>query len=356
MLPYYLLVSCPLFLSTPEYLLPPSERRTRLLRAPVLLFFVGLFCLLSLRHVSVGVDTARYAWHFAEVERLSWREVLSYREGEWAFFLICKLVSSLGGNWAVMQALTALFCVLPMAVLYITRTESPSLTMAMFPVLPVFMMSFSGLRQAIAVALVAPVYCAAVKRQWGRALLWVGIAFCFHRSALILLLLIPAVKIRLRLRHLPALLLLYAGVYAVRRPLFSLLLRFLGESDRVSEMTDTGGTSMLLLFAGCLLISFLVPFEDTLDDETRGMRTLLAVAVLLQLFSTVHPLSMRMNYYFLPFIPLCMGRVLSVRGRLVSSLAGGVRVAMAAFFVIFYIVRIMESDSLGIYPYRPLWK
>ncbi len=355
MLPYYLLVSIPLFLSTPEYLLPPSEKRTRLLRLPMVLFFLGLLCLLSLRHVLVGVDTVRYVWHFEQVARIPWRAVFAYREGEWAFFLLCKLIAVLGGDARTMLVLVSLLCVLPVAVFYVRFAESPSLTLAMYPVLPIFMMNFSGLRQAIATALAVPVFCAAVKRQWWQAVLWVGAAFCFHRSAAVLLLLIPAVHLRLKVRHLPVLGGLYAVVYAARRPLFSLCLRLLGETNRYDEMTETGGVGMLLLFLGCLLLAFLIPEEACMDAETRGMRNLLALSVLLQLFSTVHPLSMRMNYYFILFIPPLMGRVLTAKGRLSSTLAGGVRAAMAAFLIIFYILRIVESDSLGIYPYRPFW-
>ncbi len=355
MLPYYLLVAIPLFLSTPEYLFPPSRGRTRWNRVPVWLFFIGLFCLLSLRHLSIGVDTARYAWHFKQLAKLPWKKFLAYRDGEWAFFLLCKVIATLGGNERTMLVVSALLCVLPVAVLYVTRTVSPSLTLSMYPVLPIFMMSFSGLRQAIAVSLAVPVYCAVVKKQWIRAFLWMALAFFFHRTALVLLLFIPALRMRLRLSHLPALLVLYAAVYAARRPLFSICLRILGESDRYEEMTESGGGSMLLLFVGCLLLSFLIPFETSLDDETRGMRNLLSIAVLIQLFSSVHPLSMRMNYYFILFIPLFMGRVLSVEGRMAASLASALRLSMAAFFVVFYIARIMVSDSLAIYPYRPFW-
>ncbi len=356
MLPYYLLVSLPLFLSTPEYLLSPSKQRTRLLRVPVLLFFLGCFCLLACRHVSIGTDTARYVWHFRRISDVSWEDIRTYRDGEWAFFVLCKLISDAGGNERTLLAVAAILCVLPVMLLYVTRTSSPSLTLSMYPVLPIFMMSFSGLRQAIAVALAAPVYCAAVKKQWWRALVWVALAVLFHRTAAVLLFLIPAVHIRLRRRHLPVLCMLYVGVYAARRPLFSLCLRILGEAERYDEITDTGSISMILLFVICLFIAFLIPDERALDEESKGMRTLLAIAVLIQLFSTVHPLSMRMNYYFILFVPLLMGRVLSAKGQLAPSLAALWRAAMAAFFVIFYIIRIMESDSLGIYPFRPFWK
>ncbi len=355
MLPYYLLILLPLLLSTPEYLLPSSQARRRWIRVPIVLFFAGLFCLLSLRDVSVGVDTPQYAWHFDRVAELEWGEIWEYRRGEWAFFLLCKLVATLGGGYRTMLVVTAAICVLPVAYLYATRSESPSLTLTLYPVLPIFMMNFSGLRQAIAVALAVPVFCAAVRKRWVRALLWVALAFCFHRTALVLLLLIPAVHIRLRSRHLPALALLYAVVYALRRPLFAFCLRLLGETERYGEMTESGGGSMLLLFAGCLLLAYLVPEETELDRETDGMRTLLSIAVLLQLFSSVHPLSMRMNYYFILFIPPLLGRVLCARGRLASPLSGALRVAMSMFFVAFYITRIMNGNSLRIYPYQAFW-
>ncbi len=355
MLPYYLLVIIPLLLSVPEYLSPPTRRRRRWGRVPVVFFFFGLFLLLSLRDRSIGVDTARYAYHFEQVRTLGWGEIWAYHGGEGAFFFLCKLVATLGGDYRTLLVVVALICTLPTALFYMTRTLSPSLTLAMYPVLPVFMMSFSGLRQAIAVALAVPVFCAATRKHWMRACLWIAVAFCFHRSAAVLILFLPATHIRLSVRHLPALAVLYALAYAARRPLFSVCLRLLGESERVEEMTDTGGMGMLLLFAGCLLIAFLIPSPRALNRESHAMRTLLCVAVFIQLFSSVHPLSMRLNYYFILFIPPLMGRVLRMRGRLTPSLAAGARLCMVVFFVIFYAARIMVSDSLGIYPYRPFW-
>ncbi len=370
MLPYYFLVaSIPLVCLLSRAMRECDRRRVLKRRfialgtlrtggAPAAVFFLGLFCLLSLRDLSVGVDTARYAWHFEQVAGLPREELFDYRDAEWGYFGLGWLVAVCGGDFRTFLVVIAALCTLPTGYLYATRSPSPLLSLSLYMILPTFMISFSGLRQAVAVALGVPVFCAVSKRRWLRAILWVGVATLFHRSAAVLLLMLPVFGRRFRAVHLPLFALLCGGIYAAKGPLFRFLVSLFGASaaDRYGQTVETGGTTMILLLGGFLFLAFFVPREAEIDRETRGLRNLLAISLLIQLFSPVSTLSMRLNYYFLLFVPLCLSRVLTVRrGRLEIFLCGVVRAALAVFFIFYFFARTAVTDSLGIYPYVPLW-
>ncbi len=316
-------------------------------------FFLIYFLLLALRHEWLGTDTWRYLQHFERISHLDWTELPDYRDSEWGYLALNKLVAVCGGNGRAFLWVSAALSVLPVAVLYATRVESPLLAISLFLVLPVFMMGFSGIRQAIAMALGAWVYLATVRRRWWLALPLALLAYMFHKSGIVLLALYPLYHLRLRPRHLPLLLVVYAGVYAVKERAFSLLVSLLGEdmSDRYGEITETGGVTMLILFVLFLLYAFLLPDERTLDPETRGMRNFLALSVLIQLFSPISTISMRLNYYFILFIPILLSRVSARRGHADAFLTGLIRVGMTVFFLVYYFTRTVRTDSLHIYPY-----
>jgi hypothetical protein len=61
---------------------------------------------------------------------------------------------------------------------------------------------------------------------------------------------------------------------------------------------------MLILFLIFTVFAYLVPDESKLDPDTIGMRNFLLLAVAIQMFAPLHSLAMRMNYYYIVFIPL----------------------------------------------------
>ncbi len=359
MLPYYLLVAVPTVfgLTITVVDLCRGRRRDLSLRVFMALFFLGYILLLACRHTYIGLDTANYGRHFAKVAGMEWGDILHYRDSDWAYFFLCKLIAMCGGDFRVLLVVVAVLTAVPVGILYAERSKSPLLSVSLYLILPVFMLGFSGLRQAVAVALGAMAYRAVVARRWGWAVFWIISAVLFHRSAFVLIMLIPLRFFRLRAGHLPILAALYSGVYVMKEPVFGFLLSLLGEAsaDRYGTIRQTGGTTMILLFALILVMAFLLPVESELDEETCYMRNLLALALFIQLFSSISTLSMRLNYYFILYIPLLLSRILTARARVEKLLTWGARGGMTAFFLTYYFTQTTVTDSLRIYPYIHFW-
>ena len=83
--------------------------------------------------------------------------------------------------------------------------------------------------------------------------------------------------------------------------------------------------------------------------------------MLLQCFVPLHSLAMRMNYYYLLFIPILIPKVIKNSKYYfneVGYLANGV---LSLFFLIYYLIKTYVScstgiSSLGTYPYIPFWQ
>ena len=151
-----------------------------------------------------------------------------------------------------------------------------------------FVMYFSGLRQAMAMAFVVPCYAYCREKKPLRFACMVLCAFLFHKSALILLLMYPVYHVRLKQKaHLLYLLLIEAVVYVYSVPIFTLLMWFVGSyaEDYASGIGATGAYAVTLLLTVLLVYAFIIPDQQKLDADTIGLRNLLVFSVMLQSFS-----------------------------------------------------------------------
>jgi hypothetical protein len=127
------------------------------------------------------------------------------------------------------------------------------------------------------------------------------------------------------------------------------------------ETTETGAYAMLILFAIFTVFAYVLPDEKLMDKETLGQRNLLLMALMLQCFAPVHVLAMRLNYYFIIFIPVLIPKILKYHKRSLKKLTIASQVVMIGFFVLYYLINTYESCKTGIsdlntYPYIPFWK
>jgi hypothetical protein len=179
----------------------------------------------------------------------------------------------------------------------------------------------------------------------------------FHVSAFILIPMYPAYHMRFRKVHIFLFAPIYLLIFLFNKQIFSFMVPLLGPdySGLLGELTDTGAYTMLILFGIFLVYSFLAPAEEEMDGETRGMRNLLMISFALQMFAPLNPLAMRLNYYYILYIPVLIPRITS-RFKWVSPFIRDViNIVMIAFFIGYYIITALSKDTIGIYPYVPFW-
>ena len=360
MLAYVLLAAVPLVYL---FFLRILRNSTRLSGLPadssmLNLFFFLCFLIHALRAQVVGVDVPNYLAKYLLVDHLSWREWMMSSSWEPGFMVLTKLIGIVSDHRQIYLAAIAAVILFPMGWFYSRESEGPVLTMALFLILPVFGMLFTGLRQSISIMLAIPAYCFTRERKLVPFLLTVVGAVLFHLSAVILILMYPVYHMRLPRRALTWILPLLAVVYLFSGRIFAVLLSVLSMlySDNDWTVQSTGAYSMLLLFGMLMIFSYLFIQEDTADAELLGQRNLLVLSVFLQCFASVNSLAMRMNYYFLLFLPVLIPRVIRQAAGIKALICKIANVVLCTFFL-FYFFRQAAAGSSGfrIFPYVPFW-
>ena len=317
----------------------------------ICLFFVLYFLLLALRSNSIGIDLTAYNSMYQKMGGESW-ETLATTYDEKGYAFLCKLFYSVGASFHFFVAMVAIIEILPLLCLYKNECEDSVLSIAIFIIIGIFPMLFSGLRQAIAIALGAWAFVFTKKKKIIPFILICAIAITFHCSAFMLFFMYPLYHIRITKNWLFIIVPVLLGILIFNKEIFTWLSKLLPEKYESYKMEETGAYSMLVLYVIFAIFSFVIPREDLLDDETVGLRNLLLLSVVLQMFAPIHMIAMRINYYYIIFIPLLIPKIINRAKMNYINLAMFAKYIMIfCFTVIFFYNLVNGNNQLKIYPY-----
>ena len=334
-------------------------RKRRDSKIAIISFFILLIGILAFRSISVGTDLATYVPWFKKLHNTAWRGVTDAIENiEVGFLYLTKLISVFSGNEQVYLAVIACITVIPIFILFYKESENAILSISIFLILPNFIMLFSGLRQAIAIGLGVPAYYLARKKKIFWFLCIVAFAMLFHKSAFILLLLYPLLHVRITKKWLWFVVPCMAIMLLFNARIFNFLLQFLDETyqERYGEIESTGAYTMIILFVLFAIYAFIVPSSQKLDEATIGLRNILLLTVCIQFFAPLNSIAMRMNYYFLIFLPILIPKIANRCKESDVKLISHSKAVMVVFFVVYFLIKTATGiDTLNIYPYIPFW-
>jgi len=354
MVVYYILVIIPGIISLFYYLNKSGKTKT----ITFFLFFSFLWILLSLRSYEVGVDIKNYKYIFETVRATPWDSLfnLSLESG---YVLFNKVIGTFTDNFSVFLAITSFIIIYPLYLLYKKESTDPLLTFVLFINMPNFVMIFSGLRQALAISLSIIAFYSAKKKNFLRFILVTLLAVLFHRSAVIVLLLYPIYHSKITKKWLlfaiPSLL----AAFIFNKQLFLFFIRLLGSSyyEKYAEIQSTNAYTMIILFALFLAFSFFMVNDNDLDANTLGLRNIMLLIFAIQLFAPINTMAMRMNYYFLVYIPVLISNTILYAKEKLFLLAKTARKIMILFFVIYFFYNAYTgADILQVFPYRFYWE
>ena len=175
----------------------------------------------------------------------------------------------------------------------------------------------------------------------------------------------PLYHISFRRKHLWLLIPSFLLILVFNKPIFLFLANnvygaYIGETDAITT-TETGAYTTLLLFTVFTVISYVLPDEEKMDKETLALRNILVLTTALQSFSLVHPLAMRINYYFIIFVPIAMARILPCAKDVFKPISKWIEGAINIFFTAYFLFVIWNEYSTGLstlrtVPYVPFWQ
>ena len=350
MIPYYVLVFVPVIIDLLRIKgFKPEVRR----KVSLIVFFSILFFLVAFKGLSVGNDSNNYFYKFNLFGHASWQKVFTLTP-EPAYNVLNKLVYLVSHNYLVFQIVAAVIIVLPIAIFYVKESEMPILTIALLLIQSNFTMLFSGYRQCIAISLGIIAFELVKRKKIIFFLLIVLLAYLFHNSAFMLLFLYPLYHIRIDRNRLFFVVPVVLAIYIFNRQIFSWVKVLFSDVFDI-KLHSTGAYMMLVLFLIFTVISFLFPSKDCDDKDLFGLRNYMILALVIQMFASLHPLAMRMGYYFTIFIPILIPKVIksSVRWRQIAYVSA---VIMSGFFIVYFFINTPSHNALGLYPYHFYWE
>lgn len=226
-----------------------------------------------------------------------------------------------------------------------------------------FVMIFSGIRQSLAMGLGMIAYRFVRKKKWLAFLLTVLIALGIHHSAFMILFMYPLYHLSFKKKHLWFIIPAVAVTFIFNRQIFVFANRILADfsDEYTTEIASTGAVTSLILFIAFAIFSYMIPDESAMDQETIALRNFMVFAVFLQCFSPLHSLAMRLNYYYILFIPLLLPKILKVPSPAFRQVAKLGEIVLSVFFTLYFFYTIYIGCTVGndallnTCPYVPFW-
>ena len=319
-------------------------------------FFCTLTVLVMLRHKSIGNDTKNYIQYFSKFSTTEW--VALQKKGlEIGFAYLNKVVALISKEPQFFLSVTAIAVSVMVYPTYKRLCTDASLTIVLFCIMSTFVLMFSGIRQMLAIGVGFVAYEFTRRKKLIPFVLMVLLAMTFHVSAFMLAFMYPVYHVKVTKKWLYVVVPILAMVFLFNRPIFSVLTAILGRLTKYDgSVTSTGAYTMLILFAIFTVFAFLIPDEAQLDSETIGLRNFLLLSLVIQMFAPLHNLAMRMNYYYIIFIPLLLPKIIECRSKRWNQVAVLGRHVMVGFFLLYFFYNASKGGNLHVFPYHFFWE
>lgn len=273
--------------------------------------FACLFLMLALRHQSMGLDLRYMASHgylgaFDTISNVSWDNIfdISFANYEKGYIVFNKIVSLIYDNRQFFLGACALVTILPIVYVIYKKSVSPLQSIIIYMGLPAFLMSFSGLRQALAIGICFFALLYIEDKKFIKFLIIVLIATTFHYSSIIFLIAYPLYRFKIKKSWRWFSVVLIPIIYVFKNPLFKIFSKIF-KDDAVA--TETGAGTLFVIFT--LIYIFCIIYSDG-SDEQNGLLNLFFMACACQAFGGIYYLAMRVGYYFMLSLVLLLPKVL----------------------------------------------
>lgn len=362
MLPYYILLFAPLLFSLYAQhgrITVYNKINTKEQKWVIGSFFIISLLMLALRGLACGSDTRNYLYYYNVDLPLSFGAILQKYNIEVVFHLLTKAITVISKDFQFYLAVIAVICIVPLWKLYKEESELPYLSIILFLTVAPFSIYFSGLRQALAITATPIAYYFCKKKKLIPYIITCAFAITFHQSAIMLFLMYPIYRAKITRNWLYFVIPIMALTLVFNSRIYTMIAPLMGERyfERYGTTSSTGAYSVILLLLVLAIFSIVVPDDDQMDDNTIGLRNLLFLSVCLQCFAPVNTIAMRMNYYYLIFVPLTISKVVTRSKPQYRQIAYLATIGMCTVFLLYFIYQMYKSaDIMQLYPYVGFWQ
>ena len=317
--------------------------------------FNCLFLMLAFRHPSMGHDLKYltkigYLGRFEYIATVDWDNIfdISVQHYEKGYIVFNKLVSLLSTDRQFFMGACAFLSLLPIIYVICKKSVAPIQSLIIYMGLPVFLIIYSGLRQALAIGICFLSILFIQDKKLVKFVLLVLLASTLHKSSIIFLCAYPLYNLKMTQSWRWVSVVTIPIVYILRYPLFAIFSKIFKDN---AETKDTGAITLFLVFT--LVYIFCIIYSDE-SNEQNGLRNLFFMACLCQAFSGVYNLAMRVGYYFM--IPLALLLPLIIKGMDEKIDKPIFSIIITICFATFALYCIKGSTWAGAYPYYFFWE
>ena len=116
----------------------------------------------------------------------------------------------------------------------------------------------------------------------------------------------------------------------------------------------------IVLFSLFVVYSIVIPDENRLDETGKMLRNILLITLAIMTFVPIHILVMRMAYYFVVFMPLCIPKIVKYHDESQRKITEISKIVMLVFFTVYFFYfgyRGMATGAgLHSFPYHFFWE
>lgn len=326
------------------------------------IILVALVLESCLRGLSVGSDTFRYSEIYAEVGRMSWRDVFQSMvdryihhadDSDAGYMLLQKMVYTITPNFNFFLLICALFFFIPLRklLLWIDFDMDNLILLFVFYVALFNPIAMSGTRKVIALGLTILVFLYYVEKKYVKAVIWMIVAALIHMSSLAVLL-VPVIDLlsngMKKTVH---------GVSFFFTPVMVMMstsiIMFMATSvenehyELYAQNPEGGGMTFVILIELIFFACFLLFKKKDMDRSKKlsHLYSMLPIATLLAPLITNNGSMIRLSQYFhvytLLFLPMLVDKITDSKSKVVVNM-----VLMAILIVL-----CLRTDGLGSHYY-----
>lgn len=317
----------------------------------VLLVIVAMqfILILSAKSLDVGYDILRYGGHFYFLKTASINQFFQHGH-EIGFKTLMKIISVFTSEFHVFLVLISILMIVPVIRMIYKYSNMPFLSVLIFVGFDYYYFSFSGLRQAMAYAIVCISYDYIKGRKLKSFLITIFIASTFHVSAIIFLPAYWIVNIKINKKTILLLTGINILIYQYRELIMGQLL------TKFYPMYQLNYTDSYQWYAfNVLLLSislFLYSYTTNKTMYLQQVFVLVTVGLTLLLFATVSENAMRAsNYYSIFSILLFPEIIYSQKNKKVTLFLTYVFGIGIIILNVWFLLR----NTYGIVPYKFIW-
>lgn len=272
-----------------------------------ILVCLGIILFQGFRDFSVGIDLIGYIPSYTKIGNIPISNFfdiinLKYQNYEKGYILLNKIIFLLGCSEREFLIIITGIIQIPIFYTFYKYSENYLISVLWYFSFGNFFMTFSGLRQSIAMALGFFAYYFIKNNEKYKFIFFIIFASFFHKSAIFCLILYPLYYIKIDKRKIIFILTFLFLIFLFKTKIFFIMNRLYYGSDGL--LSETKAYTMLIIYLILYILSLYLSKEE---KDYQGLRNILLFLVIIYIFAPINNIVTRIGYpltlYMTIFIP-----------------------------------------------------